>query len=407
MGIYDPWWKGKDLAKLGEGIPDCSWAAQALTQDSMDAVAHGFSTPPVLFDNSLEGVMRAESEDAVVKWFTDRGLSVISRSPPWRGDTFHRYFLVRTDAAVACWFNDGDLECRVVTTDAQLFADAQKFIEQAIGPKASAGRAYVLMSTDEGPKLQSIGVASVPLERGNYNPDVLEDFDHIVADLKAKEPTGRLAIFDGVPGTGKTYMIRGLLASVPQALFVIVPAGLIQELANPGMINALLETRRNKGDLPTVFLIEDADDCLGSRDQSNVNAVSALLNLGDGILGALMDLRLVCTTNLKNDELDEAVVRPGRLSRKVHVGPLYPKVAEDLYERLTGKRIRIDEELTLAEVYSKARDQGWRPVENKRTPVGFAVDRTLSPSALVDTHINYGVDLAEDETFGGDIFEEE
>lgn len=374
MSDHKGWWDGKNFGALGDNSLDVGWAASALSQDALKRRL-------TVYDNGIEGVAKKPYEK-VVEEFQALGGVIALESPQWRGDAASRCFLVWEDACLGLWSNDGDLEGRFVSTNKELFRRAQAILEDAIGPKASAGRAYVLMSTDEGPKLQSIGVASVPLERDNYNPDILEDFDAVVEDLKSKDPSGRLAIFDGVPGTGKTYMIRGLLAACPDALFVLVPVALIEELAKPGMINALLETRRNKGDLPTVFLIEDADDCLGSRDASNVNAVSALLNLGDGIIGALMDIRLVCTTNLKNEELDEAVTRPGRLSRKVHVGHLDRKVAENLYHKLTGEKVSINEKLTLAQVYSLARDSGWKPVERKKT-MGFqatAADDALPPS---------------------------
>ncbi len=369
------WWTGKRFGALGETHFDASWAASALSEE---ALAKGL----VLYDNSIEGICRIEMKVVEGKLEALGGRKVFE-SPSWRGDTCTRTFYVWDHGCVGIWSSDGDLEGRCVSTDREFFKTVQAILEEAIGPKASAGRAYVLMNTDEGPKLQSIGVASVPLERDNYNPDIIEDFDAVVEDLKSKDPSGRLAIFDGTPGTGKTYMVRGLLASVPEALFVLVPVALIPELASPGMINALLETRRNKGDLPTVFIIEDADDCLGSRDATNVNAVSALLNLGDGIIGALMDIRLVCTTNLKNDELDEAVVRPGRLSRKIHVGHLNRDVAEKLFEKLTKKKVRIDEKLTLAQVYSLARDDGWKPVAKKRS-IGFGSGDSLPPSVLGD-----------------------
>jgi hypothetical protein len=384
MNNMTGWWSDKRFANIGDAYFDCSWAAQALTEDAL-------KDGRLVFDNSLEGVMKAPSIETVIKIFTDLGLRPLFQSPPWRGDTAQRIFLINEDSCVGLWGNDGDLEGRVVTTNPEFFKKAQGILEESIGPKASAGRVYVLITTDEGPKIQSIGIASVPLERDNYNPDVLEDFDAVVSDLKSKNPSGRLAIFDGVPGTGKTFMIRGLLASVPDALFVLVPANLISELANPGMINALLETRRNKGDHATVFIVEDADDCLGSRDSSNVNAVSALLNLGDGIIGALMDIRLVCTTNLKNDELDEAVTRPGRLSRKIHVGPLDRKVAEALYEKLTGKKVKIDEKLTLAQVYSLAREDGWKPVVKTRR-IGFG---NSEPPSVIAELKNLGIDPSE------------
>lgn len=345
---------------------------------ALDAL-RGNTLEPV-YDNSMEGVLKAESFEFIVGEFEKLGGRRVFESPAWKGDTGTRVFLAWPNGMCGLWLNDGDLEGRMVTTNRALFDAAQKLLEANIGNKVSAGRAYVLISTDEGPKLQSIGVAASPLERGNYNPVALEGYDHVVTDLKSKDPGGRLAIFDGIPGTGKTYMIRGLLSDVHDALFVLVPANLVQELANPGMINALLETRRAKGDAPTVFVIEDADDCLGSRDASNVNAVSALLNLGDGIIGSLMDIRLVCTTNLKNEELDEAVTRPGRLSAKIHVGRLDRKIAEAVYERLTGNKVKIDEDLTVAEVYSLARNDGWKPVE-KKAPMGFSALSPSSPSA--------------------------
>lgn len=395
MSTKTPWWQKKEMyPKLGDSALDCGWATTAL---DLEALEQG----KVVYNNNIEGVLIAQDFDTVLRKFEDLGLRVVADSPPWRGDKCRRVFLVSDDTGLNLWCSEGDLEGRIVTTNRATFRATQEILEASIGPKASAGRAYVLMSTDEGPKLTSIGSAAVPLERANYNPEVLEGFDHIVRDLKSKSPSGRLAIFDGEPGTGKTYMIRGLLDAVPQALFVIVPVGMVQELASPGMIGALLETRRNKGDLPTVFLIEDADDCLGSRDATNVNAVSALLNLGDGILGAMMDLRLVCTTNLKNEELDEAVIRPGRLSRKVYVGPLHAPVAADLYKKLTGKDLKITSEMTLAEVYSAATHEGWKPVETKR-PIGFNAD--FSVSELVDMKLDYGI--TEDELVDAVIVEE-
>lgn len=367
------WWTGKRFADIGDGFFDCAWAAQALIEDALN-------NGEVVLDNSMEGVMKAPSIESVIKGFEQLGGRMLFRSPPWRGDTCERLFFVWDNACVGLWTNDGDLEGRVVSTNLEFFKAAQHILQENIGPKTSAGRAYVLMSTQEGPKLQSIGVASIQLERGNYNPDALEGFDHVVQDLSSKTPGGRLAIFDGVPGTGKTYMIRGLLDSVPDALFVLVPVNLVQELASPGMISALLETRRNKGDAATVFIIEDADECLGSRDATNVNAVSALLNLGDGIIGAMMDIRIVCTTNLKNEELDEAVTRPGRMSAKVHVGALDKRTARKLYERLTGKSASLSDGLTLAQVYNLARDDGWKPVEKKK-PMGFGFSGE-SPSTV-------------------------
>jgi hypothetical protein len=397
MSEIKGWWTNKEFLRVSDhGFDAPGMARVALAQDALE-------NGKTVLHVRTEGVLLGKIEDCF-KQLEDLGGHCIIDDPAFRTDKSSMRAYNWPDSCLACWVSDGDLEIRAVTNDPQKFEAFKALIETFVGPKASAGRVYVLVQAEGGPEIQSLGVAGEPLERGNYNPEALEDFDAVVADLQSRDPSGRLAIFDGEPGTGKTYMIRGLLAAVPDALFVVVPAHLIPELGNPSMINALLDTRRNKGEKPTVFLVEDADQCLAKRDDGNVSAVSALLNLGDGILGSLMDIRLVCTTNLKTNELDGAVVRPGRLTRKINVTYLEKKVAEALFERLTGKKVKIDEKLTLAQVYSLARDNGWKPVQVTRRPMGFG----FSPKERVDFE-DHGIDPADVlEEFGEQIvFREE
>jgi hypothetical protein len=366
MSDLKPWWEGKRYATLGSASLSADWAENAIAEDAL-------KQRRPFYDNSIDGSATI-SLDELQAQIEALGGKLVFSNPRWRGDLNERRYFAWDDGFVCIYESDGEMGGRCITMDRDLFFKVKDILEKAAGPKASGGRVYVMMTTPEGAKLKSLGSAATALERDNYNPEVLEDFDAVVADLKSAEPSGRLSIFDGDPGTGKTYLSRALLSAVPDALFVLVPVSLVQELASPGLIGALLETRKDKGDLPTVFLIEDADDCLGSRREgSNVNAVSALLNLSDGIIGALMDIRVVCTTNLKGEELDQAVTREGRLSRLSHVGHLARPVAEKLFEKLTGKKVKIDEKLTLAQVYRLARDDGWKPPPKKRR-MGFGSD---------------------------------
>jgi SpoVK/Ycf46/Vps4 family AAA+-type ATPase len=75
---------------------------------------------------------------------------------------------------------------------------------------------------------------------------------------------------------------------------------------------------RDKGK-PTILILEDADDALIARDQ-NLGAkasLAAMLNLSDGILGAVLDLRIIATTNQKIENVDNAILRPGRLLERM------------------------------------------------------------------------------------------
>lgn len=375
------WWSGKRYSVLGSQSFNIEWAATAIAIEALERGA-------TFFDNTLTGRSKGSFNE-----FAERasklGGALIYSNPPWRGDTSQSRTYVWPHSALAIWDDNGTFGGRVITMDENLYREAQALFEQTLGPRVSAGSAYVLVTTSNGPELQSLGNTSVPLERDNYNPEVLADYDAVVSELRSLAPHGRLAILDGEPGTGKTFMLRGLLADVPDAMFVVVPVNVLPELANPSMISALLQNRsRRDQSIPTIFLVEDADDCLASRDSGNASAVSALLNLGDGILGASLDIRLVCTTNLRDDDLDEAVKRPGRLSRKMHVDALKPDVAAKLIKKLVGQDVPVRKPMTLAEVYVLAKDKGWKSLRRKRSmgfgasgeevSEGFSVDAILA-----------------------------
>jgi ATP-dependent 26S proteasome regulatory subunit len=208
------------------------------------------------------------------------------------------------------------------------------------------------------------------LERENYGSTVLEAYDRICKDLRAETPLGRLNVIDGPPGTGKTWLTRGFLTDVRGVVFIIVQAQDVAHLADPEVLPALLRFSDTNGRQPLVLVIEDADEVLAPRDRGSMSTVSALLNLSDGLLGLVLDLRVIATTNAKRVELDPAVIRPGRLGTMAHVGLLGPEHCQAIYERLTGRTKVFWEEKTLAEVYSDARDTGWMaPLPGQ--PLGF------------------------------------
>jgi ATPase family associated with various cellular activities (AAA) len=219
--------------------------------------------------------------------------------------------------------------------------------------------------------LSRIGAAGTPLERGNYNPKVLAAYDHIVADLKAEAPCGRLIIMAGEPGTGKTYLVRSLLSDIPKAAFVVVPPHMVKELGSPELLPALAGARHDGMSGPMALIIEDADKVLVQREAGDMAAISSLLNLGDGILGSVLDVRIIATTNAGSLEMDPATRRKGRLCAYVDVGTVEPEQAETIVQRLMGASKgpqRPAKRVTLADVYSHARELGWTPPPKVRPP---------------------------------------
>jgi len=223
------------------------------------------------------------------------------------------------------------------------------------------GLVFTLISTMSGYSISRLGLAGTPLERGNYNPGVLSAYDHVVEDLNTESPCGRLTILSGTPGTGKTYVVRSLLSAVTNAAFILVPPHLMKELSGPEILPALTQAK-NEFNGPIVLIIEDADQCLVERKEGDMSAISSMLNLGDGILGSILDVRILATTNAKTLEMDEATRRPGRLCRYIPIGLLDKASAEAALSRLVGRSVPQQQgQMTLAEVYSKARVLGWKP----------------------------------------------
>jgi hypothetical protein len=223
------------------------------------------------------------------------------------------------------------------------------------------GYVFALAASMGGYQLSRIGAAGTPLERGNYTPEILDKYDHVVADLKAESPCGRLVVMSGIPGGGKTFIARALLADVPNAAFVVVPPHLVKDLGSPELIPALVQAKNYGSDGPIVLVLEDADKVLVNREAGDMAAISSLLNLGDGILGGVIDARILATTNASKLEMDPATRRAGRLCSYMSVNDLDPKHATEILRRLTGKKLSANKRVSLAQVYYYARQNGWAP----------------------------------------------
>jgi len=195
-----------------------------------------------------------------------------------------------------------------------------------------------------------------PLQRDNYSAPIQEDFDHVVSEFSSDQPCGRLILLDGPPGTGKTRLVRGIAAAVQGSAFLIVPVSMAAQMGRPDLVDVLLTLRRSgREGMPIVIVVEDADSCLVPRQADNANAMAELLNATDGIWGDALNLRVIATTNARHCEIDPALLRPGRLCRRLAVGLLRPDHASRVFGRLTGTPRAFEKPVSLAEIYAAAR----------------------------------------------------
>jgi len=239
-------------------------------------------------------------------------------------------------------------------------------------PEENTREMYIIGTDPSGGlSLQSVGLAGIKLDLDHYSAKIHKEIKLLASELGEINPSGRLNIIEGPPGTGKTYLLRGLIDSVEMGRFIYVPAALIPQLANPSFVSLLVNsTSRRNSAFPLILLLEDADKVLLDRKTDNLESISNLLNLTSGILGDSLNIRIVCTTNAELEDLDDAVKRDGRLACHIHVGNLTVEEANSLYMKLTGKSTNCfgakdGDSIDLAKVYKEAFRVGIKKTDDK------------------------------------------
>lgn len=263
---------------------------------------------------------------------------------------------------------------------------ACKEVAKMFATPAKKGYVFAITRGHQGLQLTRIGYAGCKVEKNNYTDAVGSDYDYVIEDLNSKDPTGRIVILDGPPGTGKTHLIRGVLMDVPKAMFIIVPPNMISSIGGPELIPLLLRTKEDYGKKgPIILVLEDADQCLAPRQSDNISSISSILNLGDGIFGSLFDVRIIATTNGKAKDLDEGIVRDMRLSKRISIGTVPYENANQIYKRILKdqavempkpaitdrnmmKPMNEKRSYSLAEIYKLARNNGWKPAPAEEEP---------------------------------------
>jgi hypothetical protein len=239
-------------------------------------------------------------------------------------------------------------------------------------PSTSNGGKVYVMTGGRNLSITNIGKGGTEFVPENYNEEVVESFNYIVSELNKDDPNGRIVLMDGKPGSGKTYLTRSLINKVAKATFLIVPSNMVDNLGSPDFMDLFLRNRESLLS-PIILIIEDADRCLQPRDDGNVSTISTMLNMTDGIVGHLLNIKVVATTNVSLEGIDSAIRRPGRLLKHTHVGPLTPERAMKVYQRLTGKSKNFSQPTTLAEVYyeSKAATVKLSDLNETKKAMGF------------------------------------
>lgn len=140
-------------------------------------------------------------------------------------------------------------------------------------------------------------------------------------------PWRRGYLLHGPPGTGKSSLIRALASELDLTLACIDIAQ--KDLGDDGLREALTTTPKK-----SLIAIEDAvfvGRDTGKEKANSGVSFSGLLNAIDGV-AAQEGRALIMTTNHR-DQLDPALIRPGRADRHVELSHVSAHTAKSLFNR--------------------------------------------------------------------------
>lgn len=180
----------------------------------------------------------------------------------------------------------------------------------------------------------------------NYNDDFKEPYDSIIKFIESDERKSGLILLNGEPGTGKTYFLRHLITKFKTKNFILITPHIAARLASPEFMDFLIENK------DSIFILEDCEQVIMDRKSNSFSsAVSAVLNMSDGLMSDVFNGKFICTFNADTAAIDEAILRKGRCFANY----TFDKLEEKKVKKLLKERgVDLDNpgDMTLADIYN-------------------------------------------------------
>jgi hypothetical protein len=196
--------------------------------------------------------------------------------------------------------------------------------QKAASVLAELRKEFLKKSNDEGPAFfimtDNRRTQRAPLESSHHLDSSLlslhygEDFPQWADEFLANLRDPGISILRGEAGTGKTSFLRHAMYSLAKThRFYFVPVDNFGLLSSGSLTEFWKMEQRDYPSASKVLVLEDSETLLSDRNHQKNSPVSALLNLTDGLMTQFIKLHLICTLNCKIDDVDSALLRPGRL----------------------------------------------------------------------------------------------
>ena len=189
----------------------------------------------------------------------------------------------------------------------------------------------------------------------NYNDDI--PFDRMVNILN-NEDKASLMLFYGDPGTGKSTLIKYFIEKLQNKHFIFMDGTLLANVQQDRLMAYFLENK------DSVFIFEDCEKILVSREHNYNPTMSILLNLTDGIISDVLNIKIICTFITSLNNIDKALLRKGRLTLKYE----FKKLTKDKVKKLISKE-EIKQDMSLADIYNYKEENDYS--KKQTSTIGF------------------------------------
>jgi hypothetical protein len=203
-----------------------------------------------------------------------------------------------------------------------------------------------------------------------------DDFKEWVANFTETLNEPGISILRGDPGTGKTSFLRHIMCALADThRFYFLPVDNFGLLGTGSLTDFWKTEQREHSAAHIVLVLEDAETLLLERDHESRSPVAAILNLTDGLMTEFIRVHLVCTLNCKMDDLDPALIRPGRLQ----TFKSFDRVPRERALKIAshhGFVLPDQQDYSLAEIFaSSSHSKMTSGVVKEKGPVGFSTHR--------------------------------
>lgn len=215
--------------------------------------------------------------------------------------------------------------------------------------------------------VRRLDVASWRRLSKNYPPEIKEDLGATITGWQPND-SGRLILWHGDPGTGKTHAIRSLIwegrrwgafhyITDPESFFGS-PAYMMAVLM-AGMNNGSAMDFNDDGEpvkrksMWNVIILEDCGELIAADARTATGqGLSRLLNTVDGLLGQGMKIVLLITTNEPVTSLHPAVTRPGRCAQVLEFGKFSKAAATEWLLEAGVETPDVTAPMSIAELFA-------------------------------------------------------